>query len=288
MRVALTGATGFTGRFVTSALEKAGLTPVALRVDLRNKDAVDKVVNATDFDRVIHLAGHAFVEAADWQSFYSINQLGTLNLLDAVARKRPGARCIIASSAQVYGPHAEGLILEDAPTNPTNHYALSKWAMERGAELWRDRLEIVATRPFNYTGVGQDTKYLIPKIVDHFRRRADVIELGNTWVRRDFGDVRTVADAYTGLVQAAVVPSVVNISTGSVFSIGDILERLTVLSGHHIDVQVNPAFVRKGDVEVLGGSAATLRQILPDWQPMSLDDTLEWMYSVDDSQRRQP
>lgn len=288
MRVALTGAIGFTGRFVTSALEKAGLTPVALRVDLREKEAVDNAVDTADFDTVIHLAGHAFVNADDWRSFYTINQLGTLNLLDAVARKRPGARCIIASSAQVYGSHAEGLISEEAAPNPTNHYALSKWAMERGAGLWRERLEIVATRPFNYTGVGQDTQYLIPKIVDHFRRRADVIELGNTWVRRDFGDVRSVADAYVGLVRAAVVPSVVNIASGTVSSIGDILEQLTALSGHHIDVQVNPAFVRKGDVEFLGGNAATLRQTLPDWQPVPLDDTLEWMYNANDGELEQP
>jgi GDP-6-deoxy-D-talose 4-dehydrogenase len=284
MRVALTGATGFTGRFVTSALEKAGLTSVALHVDLRDKDAVDEAVDATDFDSIIHLAGRAFVNAADWRPFYTINQLGTLNLLDAVARKRPGVRCIIASSAQVYGPHAEGLISEEAPTNPTNHYALSKWAMECGAGLWRDRLEIVATRPFNYTGVGQDTQYLIPKIVDHFRRQADIIELGNTWVRRDFGDVRSVADAYAGLVRAAAVPPVVNIATGTVYSIGDILDHLTALSGHHIDVQVNHAFVRKGDVEVLGGSAARLRGNLPDWQPIPLGDTLEWMYNAKDSE----
>ncbi|MBV2149739.1 GDP-mannose 4,6-dehydratase [Sphingobium sp. AS12] len=280
MRVALTGATGFTGRFVNSALKKAGLTPVALQVDLRDREAVYKIVDAADFDRVIHLAGYAFVNAADWESFYTINQLGTLNLLDAVARKKPGARCIIASSAQVYGPHAKGLILEDALTNPTNHYALSKWAMERGAELWRDKLEIVTTRPFNYTGLGQDTQYLIPKIVDHFRRRADVIELGNMWVRRDFGDVRSVADAYVGLTLAATVPPVVNIATGTVSSIGDILEQLTALSGHHIDVQVNPAFIRKGDVEVLGGSAKILRENLPDWQPVPLSDTLKWMYNA--------
>ncbi len=282
MRVALTGATGFTGRFVTSALKNAGLTPVALRVDLRDQDAVDEAVNATEFDSLIHLAGHAFVNAADWQSFYTINQLGTFNLLDAVARKKFGTRCIVASSAQVYGPHAEGLIAEDAPSNPTNHYALSKWAMELGAGLWRDRLEIVTTRPFNYTGIGQDTQYLIPKIVDHFRRRADVIELGNTWVRRDFGDVRSVADAYVGLVQAPVVPSIVNIATGTVSSINDIMEQLTALSGHNIDVQVNPAFVRKNDVEILGGSAETLRQSLPNWQPVPLHATLEWMYTAPD------
>lgn len=280
MRVALTGATGFTGRFVSDALEQAGVTPVALQVDLRDQAAVDRVVDGLDFDRVIHLAGHAFVDASDWQSFYTVNQLGTLNLLDAVSRRKPGARCILASIAQVYGPNAEGLITEDASTNPVNHYAISKRTMEDGADLWRDRLEIVVTRPFNYTGVGQDTQYLIPKIVDHFRRQADVIELGNTWVKRDFGDVRSVADAYAGLALARDVPPVVNVATGAVSSIGDILEQLTAISGHEIAVEVNQAFVRKGDVEMLGGDATLLRQTLPDWQPRNLADTLQWMYAA--------
>ncbi|WBO22435.1 NAD-dependent epimerase/dehydratase family protein [Sphingomonas abietis] len=280
MRVALTGATGFTGRSVSAALEAAGATPVVLRVDLRDQSAVERAVDALDFDRVIHLAGHAFVNAADWQSFYAVNQLGTLNLLEAVARKAPGARCILASSAQVYGPKAEGLIAEGAPTNPTNHYAISKRAMEQGADLWRDRLDIVVTRPFNYTGVGQDTQYLIPKIVDHFRRRADVIELGNTWVRRDFGDVRSVADACVRLALAADVPPVVNVATGAVSSIGDILEQLTAISGHHIKVKVNQALVRKGDVEVLGGDATLLRDTLPDWRPRAISDILRWMYEA--------
>lgn len=278
MRVALTGATGFTGRFVTSALKGAGLTPVALKVDLRDQDAVDQAVEEVEFDSVIHLAARAFVHAADWQSFYAINQIGTFNLLDAVSRKKEGTRCIIASSAQIYGPHAEGLITEDALPNPTNHYAISKYAMELGSRLWADKLDIVLTRPFNYTGVGQETKYLIPKIVDHFQRRASVIELGNTWVRRDFGDVRSVADAYVGLVTAPSVPAVVNISTGRVSSVDEIIEKLADLSGHKIKVEVNPAFVRNGDVETLGGDAALLRTTLPDWHPRSIEETLKWAF----------
>lgn len=280
MRVALTGATGFTGRFVAGALQRAGATPLPLKTDLTDPEAVNRAFETLDFDRVIHLAGHAFVHAADWHPFYSVNHVGTLNLLAAVARRKEGARCIVASSAQIYGPNAEGLIAEDAAPNPANHYAIGKYAMELGSRLWADKLEIVITRPFNYTGVGQDTKYLVPKIVDHFRRRAPVIELGNTWVRRDFGDVRSIADAYVGLVMAPQVPRIVNIATGSVSSIGDIIETLGAVSGHQIRIEVNPAFVRKGDVEVLGGDATLLRRTLPDWRPHALDDTLRWLYEA--------
>lgn len=280
MRVALTGAQGFTGRYVAQALLAVGAEPVALGCDLTDAAAVAEAVAATPFDRLIHLAGRAFVGTAEWKGFYAVNQIGTFHLLKAVAEVRPGARCILASSAQVYGPGAEGLIAENALTRPANHYAVSKRAMEMGADLWRESLEIVVTRPFNYTGIGQDAGYLIPKIVDHYRRRARIIELGNTWVMRDFGDVRSVADAYVSLVLADTTPPpVVNIATGVVHSIDEILDALAHISGHTIEVRVNSALMRSNDVPILGGDITCIRAALDRWQPRLLNETLSWMYS---------
>jgi GDP-6-deoxy-D-talose 4-dehydrogenase len=281
MRVALTGANGFTGGFVWRALEAAGASCVDVSVDLRDPDAIARAVEDMAFDRLVHLAGHAFVDAADWASFYEVNQLGTYNLLHALARFKPGIRCVLAGSAQVYGRGSRGLLREDAPTRPANHYAVSKRAMELGADLWRDDLDIIVTRPFNYTGIGQSEDYLIPKIVGHFRRGETMIELGNTWVKRDFGDVRSVADAYVGLALAEAVPPVVNICTGRVSSIEEIVAELTAMTGHKIEIQVNSRFVRANDVPVLGGDAGLLRETLPSWQPRTLSDTLSWMINAD-------
>ncbi|MEP2726934.1 GDP-mannose 4,6-dehydratase [Roseibium sp.] len=274
----MTGADGFTGRFVKAALRERGLDCISWSADLSDPEAIEREVRATEFDHVIHLAAKAFVDTVDWEGFYHVNQIGTFRLLNSVAKYRPGARCLLASSAQVYGPGAAGLIEESSNTNPGNHYAISKFAMEQGAALWGDKLEIVVARPFNYTGVGQSTDYLLPKIVDHFRRGAPVIELGNTWVQRDFGDVRAVAEAYAGLISVKKVTALVNIATGRVWAIDEVLEILANLAGYEIEVQVNPAFVRPNDVPVLGGDISRLCEILPDWQPCNLAETLRWMY----------
>ncbi len=284
MRIALTGASGFTGRYVADALDRAGFGHVALDVDLRDPSAVDQAVAGTRFDALIHLAGKAFVDSTDWQSFYTVNQIGTFNLLDAVARHHPASRCVLAGSAQVYGPGAEGLIGESTPINPANHYAISKAAMELGASAWKDRLDIVIARPFNYTGIGQGVEYLVPKLVDHFRRKASVVELGNTWVKRDFGDVRSVADAYVELVRTKDAPQIVNLCTGVVHSIDNILSILSELSGHSLEIRVNQNFVRAHDVPVLGGDPARLHQTLPGWKHYPLRDTLSWMYHLDSKQ----
>lgn len=280
MRVALTGADGFTGRYVADELTRRGVSWVVLEGNVTDRDEIDRVVGSTEFDRLIHLAAVAFAGGNDWNSFYQVNQLGSFNLLDSVARHHPGAICVLASSATIYGPSASGMVDESVLPSPSNHYAVSKYAMELGAALWKDVIDIRVARPFNYTGAGQESRYLVPKIVDHFVRRADHIELGNTQVQRDFGDVRSVASAYCDLVTIDVPGVLVNIATGRLSSIGDIMAILSNITSHSMDIRVNPAFMRAGDVAVLGGDPARLRGVAPFWEPMALEETLAWMLAV--------
>ncbi|GAA3722808.1 GDP-mannose 4,6-dehydratase [Sphingomonas cynarae] len=275
MRIAITGAAGFTGRHLAGYLVARGDEPVALSADVTDVDAVKREIADVRPDAVIHLAAKAFVQSDDVQSFYAVNQIGTLHLLDAITSARPGITVLLASSAQVYGAQAAGLIDEEAALAPSNHYAVSKAAMEMAANLYSSHIRLIVARPFNYTGVGQQNRYLVPKIVSHFAKRAERIELGNLDVQRDFGDVRAVVAAYAGLLGAA--PGIYNVSSGALHSVRDLLGALTRLTGHDLAVDVNPAFVRPNDVPVLGGRNNRLRAALPDWQPLSIDDTLAWM-----------
>ena len=105
------------------------------------------------------------------------NAVGTTHLLDAIASLQSvPRRVVVASSANVYGNSTVEPITEATPPAPVNHYAASKMAMEAMARTYVDRLPLVITRPFNYTGVGgQVDHFLVPKLVAHFaeRRRFD-------------------------------------------------------------------------------------------------------------------
>lgn len=286
--VLLTGADGFTGAYARTELEAAGYTVIGavmgaprnateVSLDITSLADCTQVVQKIRPDYVMHLAGISFVAHANASDFYLVNVIGTTNLLQALvdADVHP-KRVLIASSANVYG-NAAGILTESQPAAPVNHYAVSKLAMEHMVHTWFDRLPIVMTRPFNYTGIGQSQQFLVPKIVDHFVRRAAVIELGNLDVERDFSDVRFVARAYRGLLEHDCAGQTINICSGRPYTLRWILQMMQTLSGYNIEVRINPAFVRASEVTTLVGSPIKLHSILGQMTELPLEETLQWM-----------
>ncbi|OWW19976.1 NAD-dependent epimerase/dehydratase family protein [Noviherbaspirillum denitrificans] len=290
--VLLTGANGFTGKYVRAELEAAGYTvvgalvgasrgPHEVTLDITSPDNCRRAMEKVRPDYLIHLAAISFVQHADADAFYRVNVIGTMNLLQALLDTGLSPRrAIVASSANVYGNATAGFIAEAQPPQPVNHYAVSKLAMEFMVKTLSDRLPIVISRPFNYTGVGQEPHFLVPKIVSHFVQRAPVIELGNLDIERDFSDVRMVAQAYRGLLEQDCAGQTVNICSGRPYSLRAILDTMQQIAGYDIDVRVNPAFVRQSDVKTLAGSPDKLRSLVANLQPIPLEETLRWMYSA--------
>jgi len=278
MRVLVTGLAGFTGGYLKAELEKHGHVVIGLQADLTDYDAIATEIKKTSPEAVAHLAGVAFVGHGDANAFYQVNLMGTRNLLAALAQHAPDVSTVLlASSANVYGNSSEGTLDEHTQPDPANDYAVSKLSMEHMARLWSNRLPIFIVRPFNYTGVGQDEKFLIPKIVSHFRDRKSIIELGNLDVSRDFGDVRAVAEAYRKLLEICPASKTINVCTGCAHTLREVIGRCEKVTGHQIEIQVNPTFVRTNEVRVLIGDNCLLNQLINDWQPYSLEETLRWM-----------
>jgi nucleoside-diphosphate-sugar epimerase len=288
-RVLITGIHGFTGRFMAAELAAQGCEVVGIgrqpskeagyvQVDLANTAELQKHLNEIQPDVVVHLAAVAFVGHGVADAFYQVNLLGTRNLLEAIDACGKTPECVlIASSANVYGNTSEGRLNEATAPSPANDYAVSKIAMEYMASLWHHRLPIIITRPFNYTGVGQDENFLLPKIVSHFLRKADTIELGNLDVWRDFSDVRAVVSAYRGLLEAQPIGQTINVSSGVTHSLREVIDMCSEITGHQILTEVNPAFVRENEVKTLCGDNSRLRELVPKWQTPPLKETLRWM-----------
>jgi nucleoside-diphosphate-sugar epimerase len=274
-RVLVTGARGFTGRYLCAELREAGYEVIGLVesppagagevcANLLDAAATARAVQQAAPDRVVHLAAIAFVAHDDIEAIYRTNLLGSLALMQALTARAEAIRAVVlASSANVYGNAGTGAIEESTLPVPANHYAASKLAMEHMAAAFRDRLPVTIVRPFNYTGPGQSEQFVVPKLVAHFRRRAEAIELGDLDVVREFMDVRAVCGVYRRLLACAeAIGETVNICSGRGLKLAEVIALLENETCHRMEIRVNPRFLRAGEVRCLVGSPRKLAALV--------------------------
>jgi len=273
------------GRRLVEHLQEAGWrvsAPRRAEVDVADIESLRGELCRHRPDAIINLAGISSVVHKDVAALYEINTLGHLRLLQAVADVAPMSRVFLASTANVYGQGVAGHAFKetDNPT-PRNHYAVSKLAAELLQAQFPDICALSAARPFNCIGRGQSQTFLVAKLVDAYRRRAEAIELGNVDVRRDFVDVRDLCCMWEALIGAASPPPIVNFGNAEAVALVDILATLERLTGHHVCVEAAPHLVRAADLTYQCADNAVI-SALGYRRRHSLEDTLAWMLADED------
>ncbi len=129
------------------------------KVDLLDREALEKVFADERLDGVIHFAGLKAVgeSVAKPLEYYHNNIVGTINLLEMM-RKYDAKRLVFSSSATVYGDPASVPITEDFPLSVTNPYGRTKLMIEDILrDLYRsdDSWSIVLLRYFNPVGAHE-------------------------------------------------------------------------------------------------------------------------------------
>jgi nucleoside-diphosphate-sugar epimerase len=278
-KVWVIGSDSFTGKYLIPRLMSEGFDVVTTLIDITDRDAINNSMASIRPDYIINLAAISFVPDGVSEKIYAVNTFGVANILDAamLLDVRP-KKIILASTANIYGINEQEEISEDEAPNPLNHYGCSKWSMEQIAKNYSE-LSIIITRPFNYTGVGQDEKFLIPKIIKHFKNKNKVIQLGNIDVARDFSDVRWVSEAYVELLKGPEVNyEIYNLCSGHPLNINVIISHIVKLTGHKIEVQIDEKFVRKNEIQKQCGSNKKLLSACNKLSsPFAFEETLKWM-----------
>jgi nucleoside-diphosphate-sugar epimerase len=291
-KVLITGINGFTGIHLETYLIGQGFDVFGtvidrpeqdnhLQCDIRKKDQVDHVISSVMPDYVIHIAAISFVGEGDASLIYDVNVMGTENILQALLENHSKVKkVILASSATVYGNQGNEVLDESMCPQPVNHYGCSKLSMEHMASNYFSAFDIIITRPFNYTGVGQEGHFLIPKIVDHFRAGKKEIELGNIHVAREFNDIDFVIDVYHKLLLSDARSTTVNLSSNHPVKLLDVIEIMQQIAGYDIKIKVNPAFVRANEIKSLAGSTTKLTRLIESIELKALEDTLRGMFET--------
>ncbi len=311
MRIVVTGAGGFVGRFLVPRLldeghEVFGLSPDetaprgarALRGDVRDAHVVERHLESVSPDAVVHLAAVAFVPEAQRRPLLAgeVNAQGTLVLLHAVERCAPRAVVLVVSSAEVYGPVRDPSrmpLAEDEPMRPASVYGASKAAAEHYARAFAARgLDVRVLRPFNHVGPGQDPNYVVASFARQVARieaglDAPPLRHGNLDAVRDFTDVRDVVAAYAAALCAPhgrLVPGEpYNVCSGRGVRVGEVLEGLLRLARKPVATETDPSRLRAVEVPVFVGSPRRLREALAWEAKIPLERTLADV--LDDARR---
>ena len=283
-RVLIIGIDSFTGKYLSKYLKDNGYSVYGTTkksCDIRKKEDIKKILIDIRADYIILLAGVASPAYGDISAFYHINTIGAINLLESLVElNMQPKKILLASSATVYGNLGVEVLDESLCPKPANHYGASKYSMESIASNYFNRLNIIITRPFNYTGIGQSLEFLIPKIVYHFREKRETIELGNIDVSREFNDIYFVCEVYKRLLESSHKSEIVNICSGREIKILDILNIMSDIAKYKIEIRVNPKFIRKDEIKTLKGSPKKLYSLIGRVKQRDLKETLKDMFEA--------
>ncbi|MBP6913632.1 MAG: GDP-mannose 4,6-dehydratase [Candidatus Levybacteria bacterium] len=301
----ITGISGFAGSFLAELLLTEGLevhgTHISSdtkniehiksrmqlhRVDLLEKEKIQKCISEVQPDMVYHLA--ALTSPAE--SFSSpetvvINNVtAQIHLLEALRLYANTPRIMIISSAEVYGivNSSDLPISESVELRPGSPYAVSKIAQDYlGLQYFLSYgMDIIRVRPFNHIGPRQSASFVVSSFAKQIAeaeksKNGKEILVGNLDAKRDFTDVRDMVRAYLLLAQKGESGEVYNIGSGLSHKISDILGKLVSLSYEKIETKVDPSRMRPSDVPDIRSDNTKIKN-LTNWEPtIPLDQTLK-------------
>lgn len=259
-RALVLGASGFIGRWVAGALERAGarvtavvrdpaasqsaLTMAGVRgwpieLDAADFEELGRLVRDERPDVTFNLIGYGVDRAErDPHIARHINADLPARLADLLsgARSEHGRPGLVhTGSALEYGVAPR--VGEDDPAEPTTDYGRTKLDGTRAIEARvGDRLGAVTARLFTVFGPGEHPGRLLPSLLDAAAANAPV-ELTEGLQKRDFTYVDDVVEGLLRLGLADRPPGVVNLATGELLTVRAFVEiaaRELLIPGDHL------------------------------------------------------
>jgi len=164
------------------------------KTDLRDKDAVIRVMKQHDITHVMHLAAESHVDRSisGPGDFIQTNIVGTFHLLEACRdhwQGRAGVRFHHVSTDEVYGSLGEtGLFTETTPYAPNSPYSASKASSDMLVRAYHHTygLPTVITNCSNNYGPYQFPEKLIPVVIQSILSRKAIPVYGDGMNVRDW------------------------------------------------------------------------------------------------------
>ena len=289
MKILVTGGAGFIGSHTVDALVATGQHQVSIldnlsagkrhqvnpaarfhEIDLRDAEAVGRVVSAESPEVIVHLAAQMDVRrsVADPSFDAQVNIVGFLNLMESA--RRHGLRRVIFSSTggAIYGEQETFPASEDHPLRPVSPYGVAKMATEAYLFFYRVQYGInyTALRYGNVYGPRQDPHGEAGVVAIFCGRMLEgkpCTIYGDGKQTRDYVFVQDVARANIAAANSTV-SGAINLGTGVETSVNDLYHTLGTVADVTRAPEYGPA--RAGEQSRSVISPARAAELL-NWRP---------------------
>ena len=305
MKALVTGAAGFIGSHLTTALLDRGFQVTGLdsltdyyprpvkEANLavnRNRDGFRFILGSVqhadisallqDKTHVFHLAAQAGVRKSwgtDFRTYTENNVEATQRLLEACVG-RPLHRFVYASSSSIYGDNVSIPMREDALPQPVSPYGVTKLAAEQLCYLYfvNHRVPTTSVRYFTVYGPGQRPDMAFHRFIKAAIAGQPITLYGDGEQTRDFTFISDAVAATVAAGERGVPGRAYNIGGGSRVSVNYVLDIISRLAGKPLDVRREAA--QKGDMRNTFADTSLARADLGFAPSVSLEEGLEAEY----------
>ena len=245
--------------------------------DIRDAEALEKVVLQWRPDMIVHLAAQAGVRPSvlEPEICESVNVRGTLNILEA-AKKAGVRKFIFGSSSSVYGLNKKVPFSEDdSLLKPASPYAASKIAGEAFCHTYAHLygIQVVSLRFFTVYGPRQRPDLAIRKFAEKMLRGEEVTLYGDGSSARDYTYIDDIvqgvlsAMSYTGAAY-----DVFNLGNSNPVLLIDLVRALEKSLGR--EARIKWADEQPGDVPITYADVTKAEKLLGFQPAISLEEGL--------------
>ena len=251
------------------------------KTDILDRTSVMNIFEKCKPEIVIHLAAIHFIPYCNEHPYESanINIQGTINILDA-AKLNTAKKVFFASTAAVY-PIYDEAVTENHEVGPLDIYGLSKLVGEHLCNEFHQqtKIPVIVCRFFNAFGPNETNPHLIPEIQKQVLSGNRKIKLGNLTPKRDFIHTYDMANAVNILIKNIDSGiNTFNLGRGIEYAVTEIVDSFSNALGDKIEIEVDPARVRKVERMHLLADITKLKSL--GWEPViSIDEGIKTLVS---------
>ena len=254
--------------------------------DLSDDSSLRRIFSKVEPDEVYNLAGQSHVALSFEIPELTTHEItnATLKLLEICRDQKKQPKVYLAGSSEIYGNALESIQSEETKLNPTSPYGVCKAFCVQMGRVYRSGYGMYVSNGilYNHESPRRGENFVTQKIVYGAlaiaQGKADILELGNLEIERDWGYAPDYVLGMWKMLQQEQADDYV-LATGRTHKLSDFLK--VTFEYFELDyekyVRINPKFVRPDEPRKLCGDSTKAKKVFG-WKPtISFDQIVHEM-----------